>query len=206
MTRRVGRWVSNQDSTGSNSRPEVESNATAWFQVEIGARLRNDHGQIVHTFMPVTKHYVRYRRKLGRRQVDHVMQQVRIRRLISWRLAKGTTETEISAVPYGLAMWCLYVNVTAFAPAAEAIDRYLLPARPTAGNPAHAAAANEWDRQTDTVRFIDPTPHSMPAVPKRNKKRHNNKTDSSAGMCSRRTTAWGSNIKIGSRQQGLSVQ
>ena len=35
--------------------------------------------------MPVTKHYVRYRRKLGRRQVDHVMQQVRIRRLISWR-------------------------------------------------------------------------------------------------------------------------
>jgi len=30
-----------------------------------------------------------------------------------------------------------------------AIDRYLLPAVPTAANPPHAAAAGEWDRQTD---------------------------------------------------------
>jgi len=35
-----------------------------------------------------------------------------------------------------------------------AIDRYLLPAGPTAANPPHAAAAGEWDRQTDG-RFID---------------------------------------------------
>ena len=38
--------------------------------------------------------------------------------------------------------------------AAAAIDRYLLPARPTAANPPHAGAGCEWDRQTDhTVLF-----------------------------------------------------
>jgi len=42
----------------------------------------------------------------------------------------------------------------AFAAAApvvqQSIDGYLLPARPTAANPPHAAAAvDRWDRQTD---------------------------------------------------------
>ena len=50
--------------------------------------------------------------------------------------------------------------------ATAAIDRYLLvlPAGPTAANPPHAAAAGEWDRQTDgrtPYRFIDPAPHSL---------------------------------------------
>jgi len=34
-----------------------------------------------------------------------------------------------------------------------AVDQYLLAAGPTAANPPHAAAAGEWDRQTDTVPF-----------------------------------------------------
>ena len=42
----------------------------------------------------------------------------------------------------------------AVAPAA--IDRYRLPAGPTAANPPHAAAASEWDRQTDTVPLHRP--------------------------------------------------
>jgi len=33
-----------------------------------------------------------------------------------------------------------------------AIDRYLLPAGPTAANPLHAAAVGEWDRQKDSWR------------------------------------------------------
>ena len=41
-----------------------------------------------------------------------------------------------------------------------AIDRYLLPAGPTAANPPHATAEGEWDRQTDgrtdTVPFHRP--------------------------------------------------
>ena len=49
-----------------------------------------------------------------------------------------------------------------------AIDRYLLPAGPTAANPPHAAAAsNGWDRQTDTVRhrtIIYTMLHAMQAV------------------------------------------
>ena len=48
-----------------------------------------------------------------------------------------------------------------------AIDRYLLPAGPTAANPPHAAAADEWDRdrqadrRRDTVAYrdMDPAPH-----------------------------------------------
>ena len=42
-----------------------------------------------------------------------------------------------------------------------AIDRYVLPAEPTAANPLHAAAAGEWDIQTDgrtRYRYIDPAP------------------------------------------------
>ena len=35
-----------------------------------------------------------------------------------------------------------------------AIDRYLLPATPTAANPPHSAAAGEWDRQTDGPRTV----------------------------------------------------
>ena len=49
-----------------------------------------------------------------------------------------------------------------------AIDRYLLPAGPTAANLPHAAAAGEWDRQTDgrtPYRFIDPVPHTVRAAP-----------------------------------------
>ena len=34
-------------------------------------------------------------------------------------------------------------------PTAAAIDRYLLPAGPTAAIPPHVAAAGEWNRQTD---------------------------------------------------------
>ena len=30
-----------------------------------------------------------------------------------------------------------------------AIDRYFIPAAPTAENPPHAAVAGEWDRRTD---------------------------------------------------------
>jgi len=37
-----------------------------------------------------------------------------------------------------------------------AIDRYLLPAGPTAANLPHAAAAGEWDRRTGTVPFHRP--------------------------------------------------
>ena len=52
------------------------------------------------------------------------------------------------------------------------IDRYLLPAEPTAANPPRAAAAGEWDRdgQTDRrtlYRYMDPAPHTTPAVPMR---------------------------------------
>jgi len=36
------------------------------------------------------------------------------------------------------------------------IDRYLLPAGPTAANPPHAAAAGEWDKRTDSVPFYRP--------------------------------------------------
>ena len=35
-----------------------------------------------------------------------------------------------------------------------AIDRYLLPAGPTAANPPHAAATGEWDRQMDGHRTV----------------------------------------------------
>ena len=35
--------------------------------------------------------------------------------------------------------------------AAAAIDRYVLPAGPTAANPPYTAAAGEWDRRTDTA-------------------------------------------------------
>jgi len=38
-----------------------------------------------------------------------------------------------------------------------AIDRYLLPAGPTAANPPHAAAAGEWDRQRDGLRTVTET-------------------------------------------------
>jgi len=43
-----------------------------------------------------------------------------------------------------------------------AIERYLLPARPTAANSLHAAAAvDSWDRQTDghPYRYTDPAAH-----------------------------------------------
>jgi len=33
-----------------------------------------------------------------------------------------------------------------------AIELYLVPAGPTAGNLPHAAAVGEWDRQMDTVQ------------------------------------------------------
>jgi len=45
-----------------------------------------------------------------------------------------------------------------------AIDWYLLPVRPTAANPPHAATVGEWDRRTP-YRYIDPAPHTMQAVP-----------------------------------------
>ena len=45
-----------------------------------------------------------------------------------------------------------------------AVDRYLLPARPTAANPPHAAAAGKRDRQAP-CHYIDPAPHTMWAVP-----------------------------------------
>ena len=45
-----------------------------------------------------------------------------------------------------------------------AVDRYLLPAGPTAANPPHAAAAGERDRQVP-CHYIDPAPHTMWAVP-----------------------------------------
>jgi len=35
-----------------------------------------------------------------------------------------------------------------------AVDRYRLPAGPTAANQPHAAAAGERDRQTDSVRTV----------------------------------------------------
>ena len=62
----------------------------------------------------------------------------------------------------------------------SAIDRYLLPAGPTAANPPHIAVAGEWNRQTDgqtsgrtdirtdartPYRFIDPAQHTLRAVP-----------------------------------------
>jgi len=37
--------------------------------------------------------------------------------------------------------------------AAAAIDRYLLPAAPTAANPPHKVVAGEWDRQPDGHRI-----------------------------------------------------
>ena len=56
-----------------------------------------------------------------------------------------------------------------------AIDRYLVPARPTAANSPHAAVAGKWDRQrdvqidrpTDTVPvcYTDPALHTMWVVP-----------------------------------------
>jgi len=67
-----------------------------------------------------------------------------------------------------------------------AIDRYLLPAGPTAANPPHAAAESELDRRTDTVPrirydtksysnvcskadisqlYLPHAPHTMRAVP-----------------------------------------
>jgi len=50
-----------------------------------------------------------------------------------------------------------------------AIDRYLLPVWLTAANPPYAAAADEWDRQTDgrtdAVPFHRLVPHTMRAVP-----------------------------------------
>jgi len=48
-----------------------------------------------------------------------------------------------------------------------AIDRYLLPAEPTAANPLHAAAAGEWDRQTDGHGTVTLTllRYAMRAVP-----------------------------------------
>jgi len=61
-------------------------------------------------------------------------------------------------------------------PAAAAVDRYLLPAGPTAANPPYAAAAvDRWDRQTDTRTETDrqtdvrrtvtqTLPHTMRAV------------------------------------------
>jgi len=45
-----------------------------------------------------------------------------------------------------------------------AVDRYLLPAGPTAANPPHTAAAGKRDRQTP-CHYIDPAPHTMWAVP-----------------------------------------
>jgi len=43
----------------------------------------------------------------------------------------------------------------AAAPAAQqSIDRYRLPAGPTAANPPHVAVAREWDRQTDGHRAV----------------------------------------------------
>jgi len=66
----------------------------------------------------------------------------------------------------GIARICCYGTGRAV------IDRYLLPAEPTAANPPRAAAAGEWDRdgQTDRrtlYRYMDPAPHTTPAVPMR---------------------------------------
>jgi len=48
------------------------------------------------------------------------------------------------------------------------IDRYLLPAGPTAANPPHAGAAvDKWDRQTDgrtRYRYIDPAAYYASSV------------------------------------------
>ena len=46
-----------------------------------------------------------------------------------------------------------------------AIELYLVPAGPTAGNLPHAAAVGEWDRRTDTVPFHRPRSAQNAAVP-----------------------------------------
>jgi len=47
-----------------------------------------------------------------------------------------------------------YADNVALPTFAAATDRYLLPARPKAANPLHAAAAGEWDRQTGGHRTV----------------------------------------------------
>jgi len=56
----------------------------------------------------------------------------------------------------------IFIFVIGAGPAA--IDRYLLLAGPTATNTPHAAAAGEWDRQTDgpTGRRADTVPFHGP--------------------------------------------
>ena len=68
-----------------------------------------------------------------------------------------------------LSMWhCSHLLLNAVLPrrwAPAVVDRYLLPARRSAANPLHAAAASNdgTDRQT-VDRFVDPAPHTMRAV------------------------------------------
>ena len=61
-----------------------------------------------------------------------------------------------------------FAAAAAAAPAAQQSIDISLPAGPTAANPPHAAAAGEWDRQTDgrtPCGYTDSLPLTMRATP-----------------------------------------
>ena len=86
------------------------------------------------------------------------------------RLQIGTVCVQLRKYAENVALPASAATCRAVAPCCygtdrAAIDRYLLPAGPTAANPPHAAAAGTWTDGWTQDCCTDPAQHTIPAVP-----------------------------------------